>query len=113
MPSYLLSTIYPSTVLTKVETVHYFTGWAICAQIPIGKVKVQEGVQKGRFRAIQQRCRYYSIAERYEEKNRPDQKQGAIRTTYCCVIHKDVYMCKQGLRTCWQEHLAACKPATT
>ena len=85
----------------------------VCAQIPIGKVKVQEGVQKGRFRAIQQRCRYCSIAERYEEKNRPDQKQGAIRTTYCCVIHKDVYMCKQGLRTCWQEHLAACKPATT
>jgi hypothetical protein len=98
----------------------------VCIQIPIGKMrqtrlysdsyredKVVEGVQKGKFRPIHQRCRYCSLAERYKERHAPGKKRGAIRTIYCCVIHTDVFMCKQGVRTCWQEHLASCQPVTS
>ena len=81
-----------------------------CKQIPIGKVKTVDGRQKGKFRAIQHRCRYCSVAKRYEERFAPGQKQGAIRTTYCCSIHSTHYMCKIGKYTCWQEHLADCLP---
>lgn len=81
-----------------------------CTQIKIGSVKTVEGRQKGKFRAIQHRCRYCSAAERYEERHQPGQKRGAIRTTFCCSVHRDVHMCKIGKNTCWQQHLADCLP---
>jgi hypothetical protein len=82
----------------------------VCRQIPIGRIKVKDGVQKGRYRAIQHRCRYCSSAKRFEERGNPRQKQGAVRTIYTCVCHPDQFMCKIGKFTCWQEHLADQQP---
>ena len=81
-----------------------------CRQIPIGRIKVKEGVQKGKYRAVQHRYRYCSGAKRFEERSNPRQKKGAVRTIYTCACHPDTFMCKIGKSTCWQEHLADQQP---
>ena len=79
-----------------------------CRQIKIGTKKIQSGVQAGKMRPIQERCRYCTLAGRYEAMTPSRQKKGANRTIYCCEKHPNVYMCKEGKFTCWAEHLAAC-----
>ena len=79
-----------------------------CRQIKIGTKKTESGVQKGKMRSIQERCRYCTLAGRYEAMTPSRQKKGAHRTIYCCAKHPNVYMCKEGKFTCWAEHLAAC-----
>ena len=83
----------------------------VCKQVPIGRYEIKTGANAGRFRQIQQRCRYCQLAGRYERLNRNSgAKKGAYRTGFKCSVHTDVFMCREGLRTCWAEHLAACRP---
>ena len=81
----------------------------VCRQVPIGKKRIETGVQAGKMRPIQERCRYCTLAKRYEPMTESRTKKGANRTIYCCAKHPKVYMCREGKFTRWAEHLAACE----
>jgi hypothetical protein len=83
---------------------------AKCEQRAIGHVIIQSGPNAGKKRTTQERCRYCSLAGRHEPRNeRSKVKPGANRTTFCCALHPDEYICKKGKFTCWAEHIAAHK----
>ena len=82
----------------------------VCKQVPIGKYEIKTGNNAGKFRQIQQRCRYCHLAGRCERLNAASgAKKGAFRTVFTCSVHCDVLMCREGQRACWTEHLAACR----
>ena len=78
----------------------------VCRQVPIGRKKIKTGVGEGSCRAIQQRCRYCSLAGKKEITNcDSNAKPGSCRTTFTCSIHSDFFMCRMGKNNCWAEHL--------
>ena len=77
-----------------------------CKQVLIGKKRIRNGSGVRAFRTIQERCRYCSKARRQEKCNEgTGARKGAFRTAWTCSVHGGVYMCRQGVRTCWAEHL--------
>ena len=70
-----------------------------CVQVLIGKKEVKEGKYAGEKRARQERCTYCVRAGRKFAQNR------SRRTSYTCIAHKKMYMCKEGSATCWAEHV--------
>ena len=76
-----------------------------CNQVLIGKGTVKAGAKMGLEYAKQGRC-HYCIKRKTKED-----KEGSIRsrrTAYTCSEHPNTYVCKSGLHSCWQEHLADC-----
>ena len=76
-----------------------------CNQVLIGKGTVQAGAKAGQEYAKQGRC-HYCIKRKTKED-----KEGSIRsrrTAYTCSEHPNTYVCKSGINSCWQEHLADC-----
>ena len=81
-----------------------------CEQGKIGSVIIQNGPNAGKKRTVQERCRHCSAAGRMEPIKRGSTvKPGAYRTSFCCKLHPDEYICKKGKFTCWAEHIAAHK----
>ena len=74
-----------------------------CAQVPIGNKTVQSGENAGLKYSIQGRCTMC------QEHGRTGGEKGnrAPKTVWQCRVHPDIKTCKQGSRTCWQEHLNA------
>ena len=82
----------------------------VCQQVKIGRIRVKSGRHEGKWRGIQERCRFCSVNRRWEKETEEisgGAKRGANRTIYCCSVHRTVYMCQEGKNTCWAEHLAS------
>jgi hypothetical protein len=77
-----------------------------CFQVPTGKYVVQEGPNKGKKFSKQYCCHYCSQSRRKEVKNDGTPGNKAPRTSYSCIAHPKIYMCRKGKGTCWEEHLA-------
>lgn len=91
------------------ENLHCVRELTKCRQVLIGKKEVQSGISKGRKIAIQARCKYCIRAKRKEirssESSSEDSARRSRRTAYSCICHPKDYVCKEGLGTCWTEHL--------
>jgi hypothetical protein len=79
---------------------------ARCFQVATGKCVVQEGPNKGKRLSKQYCCHYCGKARRKEVKIDGSFGKKAPRTSYSCIAHKNIYMCRQGKGNCWAEHLA-------
>ena len=83
-----------------------------CEQVLIGKKKVEHGKHAGRVVAKQQRCVYCVKSNRIQRKSSDDMSSSdngtpkrSRRTAYTCICHKDAFSCKEGVGSCWQQHL--------
>ena len=83
-----------------------------CEQVLIGKQKVEHGKNAGRVVAKQQRCVYCVKSRKMQRKNAEDTSSSdngtpkrSRRTAYTCLCHKDAFTCKEGVGSCWQQHL--------
>ncbi len=84
-----------------------------CEQVLIGKQKVEHGKHAGkRVVAKQQRCVYCVKSKKMQRKNAEDSSSSdngtpkrSRRTAYTCICHKDAFSCKEGVGSCWQQHL--------
>ena len=83
-----------------------------CEQVLIGKKTVEHGKNAGRVVAKQQRCVYCVKARKIHRKNAEDTESSdnatpkrSRRTAYTCICHKDAFTCKEGVGSCWQQHM--------
>ncbi len=83
-----------------------------CVQVLIGKKKVEHGKSAGRVVAKQQRCVYCIQSKKKKRKNAEDTSSSdngtpdrARRTAYTCICHKEAFMCKEGVGSCWEQPL--------
>ena len=77
-----------------------------CFQVATGKYVVQDGPNKGKKFSKQYCCHYCSLSRRKEIKTDGTAGTKAPRTSYSCIAHPKIYMCRKGKCTCWEEHLA-------
>ncbi len=83
-----------------------------CEQVLIGKTKVKSAKSAGRVIAKQQRCVYCIQTKKQRKKNAEDTSSSdngtpkrARRTAYTCICHREAFSCKEGVGSCWQQHL--------
>ena len=67
---------------------------------------MQENPNKGKKFSKQYCCHYCSLGRKKEVKNDGTPGNKAPRTSYSCIAHPKIYMCRKGKGTCWEEHLA-------
>ena len=81
-----------------------------CEQVLIGKQKVEHGKNAGRVVAKQQRCVYCVKSRKMQRKNAEDTSSSDNGTPKrsrrtACICHKDAFTCKEGVGSCWHQHL--------
>jgi hypothetical protein len=70
------------------------------------RLEVQEDPNKGKKFSKQYCCHYCLLGRKKEVKNDGTPGNKAPRTSYSCIAHPKIYMCRKGKGTCWEEHLA-------
>ena len=69
-----------------------------CRPVLIGKYVVKEGKYKGLLKTKSHRCTMCQ-----KRGNRPDRGRSP-RTSYCCAVHKKVFLCAAHKGPCIKEH---------
>ena len=76
-----------------------------CFQVA-GNKYVVGGTNPGRNLSRQYCCHYCSASRRKEVKADGSSGKKAPRSSFSCIAHPKIFMCRKGKGTCWEEHLA-------